>query len=128
MLLGRSPLPSIRREPLMVPKHHPGAQVLADFLMGDCSPGTALLVSRHVELCPQCRGDLQQMGAAEVAANRPDRGEWSAVFEGVDVAPLKGVSGLGEAVYEIRAKVSARFPLDGPIRVAEMLVVAGALL
>ena len=53
----------------MPPKHHPSFQILADFLMGECSPGTALLVSilmptlgraRYVAMRTKCLSNVRQ--------------------------------------------------------------------
>lgn len=110
---------------LMLPKHHPSAQTLADFLTGDCSPGTALLIARHIELCPQCRSRVQQMGAAGAATYEPSQGAWQAHSPGVELAPLDAVSGLGEAVYAIRAEAGAQVQVDAPLHIAEILILLG---
>ena len=109
----------------MPPKHHPSAQALADFLTGDCSPGTALLVARHIGLCPKCRSRVQQMGAAAAAASQPPQAAWRALAPGVELARLEGVSGLGEAVYAIRAESGAQVPVDAPLRMSEILILFG---
>lgn len=111
----------------MGPTHHPSAQALANFLIGDCSPGAALLLTRHVELCPRCASRVQALGAAGVAPSDLGNGETQALAPGLELTAINGASGLGEAVYQIKAAPETALPLELPQPIAELLVVEGAL-
>lgn len=111
----------------MGPTHHPSAQALANFLIGDCSPGAALLLTRHVEHCPRCASRVQALGAAGVAPTELSNGETQAPQPGLEITAISGASGLGEAVYSIKAAPELALPLDLPQRLAELLVVEGAV-
>ena len=111
----------------MPPVHHPSAQALANLLIGDCSPGAALLLARHIEACPQCAIRVQAMGAvgsppAEYQLEPPQL-----LRPGVEITQLKGVSGVGEAVFQLRAEPDEPLSLEEPFPVAEILVIEGAL-
>jgi hypothetical protein len=126
-LLGEEAVTQTPRPLLMSPKHHPGAQALADVLIGDCSPGTALLVARHTEVCAECRGRVRQMDPrGKVGCADPVRGAWRQLAAGVEVAPLGGVAGLGEAVYDIRAQAAADVQVEAPFEFLELLVLEGS--
>jgi len=112
----------------MAPTHHPSAQALANFLIGDCSPGAALLLSRHVEACPRCASRVQALGAPGVAPSDLSNGETEMLQPGLEMTAVNGASGLGEAVYLIKAAPDLALPADRPQRLAELLVVEGSLL
>ncbi|CAN7387920.1 hypothetical protein LJR219_002365 [Phenylobacterium sp. LjRoot219] len=111
----------------MAPTHHPSAQSLANFLIGDCSPGAALLLTRHVDLCPRCASRVQALGAAGVAPSELANGETQRLQPGLEVTTISGASGLGEAVYLIKAAPELALPLELPLPLAELLVLEGAL-
>ena len=113
--------------PLLMPSHHPSAQALADLLIGDCSPGAALLVGRHVEACAQCASRVQAMGAVggPPGAFRCTPAEMLA--PGVEIARVTGASGLGEAVFHLRVQAGELLPLEELLPVAEVLVLEGGL-
>jgi anti-sigma factor ChrR (cupin superfamily) len=111
--------------PAPAPRRHPPSQVLADFLVCDCSPGTSALLARHMDLCGRCRSRVQLMGATGSPLSGVEQGPWRVLVEGVDVSPLAGAAGLGEAVYVVRAAAGARVPLRAPIAVAEVLLLEG---
>jgi anti-sigma factor ChrR (cupin superfamily) len=110
----------------LTPARHPSAQALANLLIGDCSPGAALLARRHLAVCPQCAARLQAMGSMTPAVN----GE--ILFDpvelprpGLEVARVRGASGVGEAVLQIRAAPGTPLPLDEPLAALEILVLDG---
>jgi anti-sigma factor ChrR (cupin superfamily) len=107
------------------PNHHPSPQALADFLIGDCSAGTATLLGLHFEICPRCRGLIQQMGAAGAPVSVGPQGPWKAVAPGVEVAAAPSAGGIGETVYLLRVDPGAHAPLHDPIVMAEILVLDG---
>jgi anti-sigma factor ChrR (cupin superfamily) len=111
----------------MAPTHHPSAQALANFLIGDCSPGAALLLTRHVELCPRCASRVQALGAAGVAPSELTNGETQLLQPGVEITAINGASGLGEAVYTIKIAPEQALLQDLPLPLAELLVLEGAL-
>ncbi|CAN7251015.1 hypothetical protein LJR225_001159 [Phenylobacterium sp. LjRoot225] len=109
----------------MTPNHHPAPQALADYLIGDCSSGTAALLGLHFEICPHCRSLIQQMGAAGSPTAIGPQGPWTSIAPGVEVATAPSASGIGETVYMLRAVPAAKIPLHRPIGMAEILVLAG---
>jgi len=113
--------------PNMPPTHHPSAQALANFLIGDCSPGAALLISRHMDECAQCTARVQAMGAAAAAQSVAGYDPVQVLRPGLEIARLQGVSGLGEAVFELQAAPGQTVSLDEPYPVAEILVLEGLL-
>jgi len=123
--LGQARQRAPRPYALTLPKHHPSAQALADFLIGDCSPGTAQLLAGHLDMCAQCRSRVQQMGATSAPFSTLPEGPASELAPGVEAAPLSGASGLGEVVYVIRAAAGAAAPLDSALAAAEVLVLSG---
>lgn len=56
-------------------RHHPTEDILWDYYRGALKPGLALVVRSHLELCPDCRGDL-------------------ALFDGIGAALLDQVEGV----------------------------------
>jgi hypothetical protein len=110
----------------MAPTHHPNAQALADFLIGDCSPGTAFLIARHVDVCTACGGRVQQMGRAAAGRTELRRGATRTPTQGLFVTVLEGASGLAETVLELRAQAGARISAALALHMAEVLVVEGA--
>jgi anti-sigma factor ChrR (cupin superfamily) len=109
----------------MSPSHHPGAQVLADLLVGECSPGAALLVARHVAACPQCTARLNAMGAVTSSAGEISYDPPQTERPGIEIARARGASGLGEAVFWVRAQPGEALPLEAPLHVHELLVLEG---
>lgn len=111
----------------MSPIHHPSAQALANLLIGDCSPGAALLVGRHLVACPQCAARVQAMGAVGAPSGEIRCDAVQLLRPGVQIARVQGVSGLGEAVFQLRAEAAATLSIEEPFPIAELLVVAGGL-
>lgn len=111
--------------PLTPPTHHPSAQMLANFLIGDCSPGAALLVARHIEACAQCAARIQAMGAVGGAAGEVFYETPRLLRPGVEMARVIGASGIGEAVLSVSAAPAELLPLDEPLAAAEILVLSG---
>lgn len=111
-----------------MPSHHPSAQALADFLIGDCSPGQALLISRHLLGCARCASRIQAMGAVGAGSGEISYGESRTLRPGVELTTLQGASGIGEAVYYLKVAPGETPPLDGPLTVSEILVLEGALI
>jgi anti-sigma factor ChrR (cupin superfamily) len=111
----------------MPPIHHPSAQALANLLIGDCSPGAALLLARHVEACPQCAIRVQAMGAVGGAVGDIQCDPPRLLRPGVEVIHLRSVSGLGEAVFKLKVRPGEPLALDEPLPLAEFLVLEGGL-
>lgn len=111
----------------MAPTHHPSAQALANFLIGDCSPGAGLLITRHVSLCARCASRVQAMGSVEMDAGAFSCGETETLGPGLEITLVQGASGLGEAVFCIRAAAGLALPLDEPLPTVELLVIEGAV-
>lgn len=112
----------------MAPTHHPSAQALANLLIGDCSPGAALILTRHVEHCPRCASRVQALGAVGVAATELTNGDTQVLQPGVEISAMHGASGLGEAVYTIKLAPELALPPALPQPLAELLVLEGALI
>jgi anti-sigma factor ChrR (cupin superfamily) len=115
----------------------------AEYRAGDISPGAALAVAAHVSACPACALLVQEPLTATTAAWAPEadgrkpldatlppllrkvpRGRWRRTSLGVTVVSLTGVSGLGEAVFLLRAAPGADILL--PAQADLVLGVAGA--
>lgn len=111
----------------MAATHHPSAQALANFLIGDCSPGAALLVAQHVTLCARCASRVQAMGSVGVSTGEICYGEPETLEPGLEATLVVGASGLGEAVFCIRAGPGRSLPLDEPLPAVELLVLEGSL-
>lgn len=111
----------------MAPTHHPSAQALANFLIGDCSPGAGLLITRHVALCARCASRVQAMGSVGMDAAELSCAEPEPLGPGVEITLVQGASGLGEAVYCLRAVPGAALPADTPMPAVELLVTEGAV-
>ncbi|RAK58131.1 zf-HC2 domain-containing protein [Phenylobacterium deserti] len=106
--------------------HHPSTESLAAYALGDCSPGTALLIVQHIALCPKCAGAVQSMGASAPAAwVAPAGDDWRTLCPGVEISPVRDVSGLGELVVQIRADPGARLPGSMARRMDELVILAG---
>jgi anti-sigma factor ChrR (cupin superfamily) len=108
------------------PAHHPSAQILANLLTGDCSPGAALLVAKHIALCPQCASRVQAMGSVRAAAAEVDFEAPQMLRPGVEIAHARGVGGLGELVLRVCADPGEPLPIAEPFAAAEILVLEGA--
>ena len=111
----------------MAPTHHPSGQALANFLVGDCSPGASLLIARHVKLCVSCSSRVHAMGSVGVEPTPVACGEKEVLAPGLEIAPVTGVSGLGEAVYYVRAAPDVGLLQKGPPAAVEILVLKGGL-
>lgn len=111
----------------MAPTHHPSAQALANFLIGDCSPGAALLVTKHVTLCARCASRVQAMGSVGVSTGEICYGEPETLEPGLEATLVEGASGLGEAIFCMRAAPDQALPLDEPLPAVELLVLEGSL-
>lgn len=112
----------------MAPTHHPSGQALANFLIGDCSPGAGLLITRHVSLCARCASRVQAMGSVEMDAGALSCGETETLGPGLEITLVQGASGLGEAVFCVRAAAGLKLPLDEPLPTVELLVIEGAVM
>jgi anti-sigma factor ChrR (cupin superfamily) len=110
-----------------MPNHHPNAQALANLLIGDCSPGASLLLAQHVQLCAQCAIRVQALGAPAGAALAVEFEPPRMLRPGLQMARVQGVSGLGEAVFRLRADPGEALNIEGPFHVAEILVLEGGL-
>jgi hypothetical protein len=109
------------------PVLHPDAETLAQVLIGDCSPGTAHLVERHVALCARCRATYLRLGGPSPQVSEP-RGHREAPLAGAVVATaVSGMAGLGEAVFEIMAGAGAVVHLTEAFALGELLVLSGAI-
>jgi anti-sigma factor ChrR (cupin superfamily) len=113
---------------LVSPLHHPSAQALANLMIGDCSPGAALLLSRHVGACPQCTARVQAMGALVTPISGINYEPPQALRPGVEIARVAGASGLGEAVFRLRAGRGEPLDLAEPYPVAEILILEGGVM
>lgn len=111
----------------MTPTHHPSGQALANFLVGDCSPGASLLIGRHVKLCVSCSSRVHAMGSVGVESAPVTFGEAETLAPGLEIALVTGVSGLGEAVYCVRAAPGVSLPQRAPSPAVEILVLEGGL-
>lgn len=111
----------------MAPTHHPSGQALANFLIGDCSPGASLLLARHVSLCVRCASRVHAMGSVGVDSGEISCGEAEALKPGVEITLVEGASGLGEAVFHVRVAPGQALPLDEPLPAVELLVLEGAV-
>jgi anti-sigma factor ChrR (cupin superfamily) len=109
----------------VTPTRHPSVQALANLLSGECPPGAALLARLHLEACPQCAARLAAMGAKAAAVGELCCDPPEPLRPGVEVARVRGASGFGEAVLQIRAAPGTSLPLDGPLAALEILVLEG---
>lgn len=111
----------------MTPTHHPSGQALANFLIGDCSPGASLLITQHVTLCVRCSNHVNAMGSVGLDPVPVNFGEMELVAPGLDIALVEGVSGLGEAVYRVRAAPGMTLSHHDQSLDVEILVLEGEL-
>jgi anti-sigma factor ChrR (cupin superfamily) len=111
----------------MAPTHHPSGQALANLLIGDCSPGAALLITRHVALCARCASRVQAMGSVGVETIDVSCGEAEALGPGLEITLVQGASGIGEEVFRVRAAPGQALPRDAPSPAVELLVLEGGL-
>ena len=65
------------------------------------------------------------MGAVGAAAGALHCEPAKQLGPGIEVAPVHGAAGLGEAVLQVRAAPGELLPLVGPIAAAEVLVLEG---
>lgn len=126
-------------------RHHPSPQLRADFVAADLSPGAALAVSLHLEVCSACAVQVQALtgmpveagslpppleGAAprtpELLRGRP-LGPWRWIAPGLKGAELKGVNGLGEAVWLLNASRGAGLPKAAGLSLGLLVVLEGTL-
>lgn len=111
----------------MSPHHHPRAEALANFLVGNCSPGEALLIAEHVELCARCAGRIRALGAVSGSAGAVSYGEPRELAPGIELTPVLGASGLGEAVFRLQLEPGRELPPRDDLHVAEILLLEGGL-
>ena len=114
-------------------RHHPSAQVRADYATANLSPGAALVVGVHLQFCSVCTIAVQALngfppqpapdvfdmaGAGDADARLPPslqnipRGPWRSLGPRIFGAPLQGVSGLGEAAWLVEAADGAPLSLS----------------
>lgn len=104
---------------------HPTIELLREYKDGLCSAGAALAVATHFALCPQCARkqrpgawggrnlpgvlatDLGHEPQAYTNALGAVLGAWRGVEGGARIAALKGLGGIGEAVYLVEAAAGA---------------------
>jgi hypothetical protein len=120
---------------------HPSIELRREHKVGLCSPGSALLVASHLALCSQCLAtqfspawpmpnnlvaDHDRGGEINADALRGSSGAgWRGVDSGARITAIKGVSGVGEAVYSIEAASGA--PMTLPDASMFLLVLQGVL-
>ena len=114
-------------EPERAPRRHPATQTLADFLIGNCSPGTAYLLRQHARLCQRCGSLLEEIGAASRRCDEVELRSRELISPGVVASTLVGVAGLGEIVYYLQAEPGASMPLRRPGELCELLVLGGKI-
>jgi hypothetical protein len=110
------------------PTHHSDVAQLSDYLIGNCSPGSALLISRHAVQCERCRDLVEpvELVRGDVIEGRTP-GEWLRLATGGEILILPEHSGLGELAAEIRLAPAARLPLGALLPLDELLVLEGSL-
>lgn len=112
---------------------HPTACLQLDYRGGLCSAGAALAVATHLALCPWCaEASLKPWGGRNLpgvlAGDHGSGGEayakalgmavlepWHNNGSGVRLAALRGVAGIGEAVYLVDATAGAAIDLPGAL-------------
>jgi anti-sigma factor ChrR (cupin superfamily) len=131
---------------------HPSTEVLSAYLRGATSPGVALAVEAHTELCETCRSeagaaypslpdveavlpkaregvdvmdDLPARRQRSAALGRVRPGPWRRIARGVRRSPLRSACGLGEAVFLLNASAGA--PLELPAAAHLVVVLRGAV-
>jgi putative transcriptional regulator len=133
----------------METSEHLSTKLKSTYLQGMTTPGEALAVAAHLAFCEHCRNDpaMEESAAAtsgplgscggpqaivEALANQGSRGlpkvpdcinggAWRRIVKDVRALPLRGVSGLGEAVYLIKAKARARLMLPAGAAIVAIL-------
>lgn len=128
---------------------HLSATLKSSYLQGTTTPGEALAVAAHLAFCEHCRNDPAMEESAgttsgpltscggpqaivEALANQGSRGlpkvpdcmnggAWRRIVKDVRALPLRGVSGLGEAVYLIKAKARAHLMLPAGAAIVAIL-------
>jgi anti-sigma factor ChrR (cupin superfamily) len=111
----------------MSPRHHPRAEALANFAVGNCSPGEALLIAGHVERCAHCAGRIQALGAIGGSGGAVSHGLPRPFAPGVELTPVLGASGLGEVVFHLQLAPGSELPTRRELQVAEILLLEGGL-
>lgn len=133
---------------------HPSQELRAAFRAGDTSPGMALALTVHAEICAICRADLQRFAPAvrggRIAGGRARSGAssaaaaavagiesqaigelrqspWRWLSPGVRAAELHGASGLGEAIHLMKLSPGRAIPAKGLSAVGHLVILAGAL-
>jgi len=133
---------------------HPSTEVLSTYVRGATSPGVALAVETHMELCETCRSDAGpaysspsdvEAGARpskatrqvdvmddlpagrqrSAALGRVRPGPWRRVARGVRRSPLRSACGLGESVFLLTASAGAALGL--PAAAHLVVVLRGAV-
>jgi hypothetical protein len=120
---------------------HPTAELRLEYRDGLCSAGAALAVATHFALCPQCAETQQHLGAwggrnlpGVFAANHGLGGQayadalgkqvleaWRDVGDDTRIATVKGLGGLGEAVYLIETAAGAAMIFPAGVRFVVVL-------
>ena len=111
----------------MAPAHHPSGQALANFLVGDCSPGASLLIAQHLTHCARCSSQVHAMGSVGATAAPLNFGEAEPLAPGLEIALVEGAGGLGEEVYRVRAAPGVTLPQHAPCPAVEILVLEGGI-
>lgn len=134
-------------------RHHPSAQVRADYVAATLAPGAALAVRTHLEYCTVCSIAVQAMDgypeaagqstpptfgvkpAPQAAAGPHDlppilqgipRTPWTHIGGKVRGARLEGVSGLGEAVWLVELAQGGSLASGPPGMMWGVVVLKGA--
>ena len=130
--------------------HHPSAQLVADYLIANISPGVAPVVAAHIERCPKCglratvaAGDagqpefmsvnMSELGAEVAPRSRPGAlggiqlQPWTTLGQGVEGALALNTSGLGEVVYVLRVAPKGEISATTLKSAFALLVMEGAL-
>lgn len=131
-------------------RHHPSAQLIADVLIANASPGVTLAVAAHIDVCAMCGmaaaaagGDMGRPGLGSVTTFQPEAevgmgsrpeplaglqvGPWVTIRQGVEGALAPHASGLGECVYLLRAAPNAELGAASLGSAFVFLVTAGGV-
>jgi putative transcriptional regulator len=131
---------------LMGISEHVSAEMLSDLIGGELSPGLALAVCAHLDLCRTCCDVARAAGLPEKAKPEPEPvlatpqpgalsrtpslrsltlGRKQRIGKGLAHSPVLGVSGLGESVHLV--EISPGAPLDLPVSGEWLLILNGSL-